>query len=361
MNWSGGSPGIVTPLTQAHKSCCIPFTNALSPYIDDANAVWSGTTITRYNSAFIRFTAWAGTCSFELQTTPSGEADIYFGVVQNGSLLKTVTNAEGTGKRKVDITGFTPGQTYELWESRQNAVNTGSGVNSGIDVPHSQGYITGIYSPPGWPLPTPVICTSGIIVLTMSIGNYVTDATPSCFYSPLGQLRKLAHQQGKLVGDLTYGAGTFCGDAFTPSQRADDVYRLYVAMGSPATLKIYVDDVRNDYSYYNLHGVGTSPTTWTTQIQSFRTAVLALIPQATFYINTTIGQTTESANPGGYTLPDYRTAVAGLSGWTIISGTALNITSPTYRDDVHLTQAGSTRYVLGPNSNDGVAQALGLA
>jgi hypothetical protein len=137
---------------------------------------------------------------------------------------------------------------------------------------------------------------------------------------------------------------------------------MYVAMGSPATLKVYLDITRNEWAYGGLNGVTTSPSTHATNLAALRTETLALIPQATFVINTTISQVSEGAVAGS-TLAQFRTAVEGLSGFTIINGPGLGITQPTYLGDdgVHVKQAGASRIVLGPNGTDGVAQALGLA
>lgn len=367
------------PITDANKGGSIAFTHALSPYVVDANANWPPV-ITRYNSAFIRLTAWDTTISFQAQVTPDAvNGDTHFAVVQNGAFFADVTCAADGVKRQIDVPGITLGATIEIWESRQNVTNVGADLNCGVDTPRASGYITGVYVPSGTFNPpasarvnapqaatvnappsatlyvTRPTASTAIVWLGNSIPNFSTDNTPSTFYSALGQARLLAHAQGKLLVDLCYGSGTLGGDGFTMAQRAQDIHRAFAACGAPLIKYLYIDDVRNDWAYYNQgNGAANNAAATAANLAALIAAVQVLDPGTHIIVNTTISQTDES-DKGGGTLPAYRTAVSGVSAETIIDGPGLNITKPTYRDDVHMTTAGATRYL-----NNGVGAALGL-
>ena len=113
------------------------------------------------------------------------------------------------------------------------------------------------------------------------------------------------------------------------------------------TVKVLIQIGRNDWAYYGGTGPDTnSPTVIGTALQAFQAALPA---GYTVVIATPITQASEVANAGGFTLPDYRTAEAAVTGTNVthLSGTSYGILTANLPDGVHPNATAVAQIVAG--------------
>lgn len=347
--------GTPTPIDETNASCTIKISGR--PWVDPANDVWNGQTITRYNrSRVVDWAAWSQTSiTFSAVCLPgltSSSADPYVCVVVDGALFKAQAIAINFSPIEYTVTGLPAGthhvQLIDGWQARVSNFDTGA------DGQISACYVTSVRIPAGQVAPVRKTAALGIV----SFGDSTNDGISNEPYSWFGwtaQLRRAAAAAGGLLGYLGTGAGTLCGDGFTAAQCAQMVSDLWAAMGSTNKWFIYMARM-NDFRYYDNGGsVETTPT----QLATFLGAVLdALtvsdpgyraviespgIPQGTAQIG---------PNSGSFTRASYFTAIAGLgsgrSQVSFVDGTTwgLNLATDfaeTTPNQIHPNQPGQDK------------------
>lgn len=326
------------------KGGAVEMLNSAQSWIVDANRVWTNQTIRRYNKAFVRWPAgWTSkSISFNAICTMLTNSDGKFAVVVDGALAATVTVAGDLTNRRYDVTNLPvsgSGSTVEVWEPFEGR-NT---LNNGADAPIEGGYVTGVWLPPGMSLTKPT-ATTGIVIMGDSIMG-ATNTSPECWGSVAGVVRKNAHALGRLVATLDYGSATMCGDGYTGANIATLIQQAVTAMGATTVYVLFAIG-GNDWNYYG-GTLTTSPTTYGTALQA---AVTALPAAYNKVILTTTSRAAEGANGGGFTLPNYRTQAAGVTGTnvTIVDGAGLGINTGTdLYDGTHPNASGVTKIEAG--------------
>ncbi len=329
--------------TGATKGGAVEARNALQSWIVDSNAVWSGNGVRRYNRGFVRLPApWtATTVQFDAVSNPGGGNG--FAVVVDGAYQKQLFIAQDSAPHNYVISGLTlagGGSTVEIWEPTGSRSN----VNSGVDSPYAAGYLTSVYLPYKSSLVRPT-ATTGIITIGDSIFGTRNPGDvnfPNAVFGCAGQLRLLAHAQGWLLTSLDYSSACMAGDGLSSANWITWIAQAAAAMGNPATVKVIYLPFRNDWSVY-----GNTQSNSPTACQSLLQAVINGLAYQ-HIVCTNIPQSSESANAGGFTLPNYRTAEAAVSGATILDGTSWGINTATdLGDGIHPNAAGVAKMVAG--------------
>jgi len=347
---SGSTPTVesFTAIDATKKGGSVEMLNSAQSWINDANRVWGGVTVRRYNKAIVRWPAnWTGsTISFQAINTPQADANDPFAVVVDGVLQASVTAPADTTWHRYDV-NITPapgGSTVEVWEP---FLGRNAPLNNDADSKIEAGYVTGVW---GTPITAP---TSSTCIVT--VGDSILaacDTNPAIYYGVVGQLRLLARPLGRLVVSLDYGSGTLCGDGYTGANLATLIQQAAATTGA-TTVYVLFQIGRNDYSYY-----GSTATHTPAQVGTLLQACVTALPAGYLkVISTPIPQTVETANGGGFTLGNYRTQEAAVTGTnvTILDGTSYGIITGTdLYDGVHLKVSGVTKNV------NGVKAALGL-
>lgn len=347
-DFSGGLAS--NPITAALKGCAVAEAHATFPQFVDANAVWSGKTVTRYNKGIARYPLkWTqNQVSFNAVCTPITSSDMLFAIVVDGVLQASIKGAGDAVEHRYYAGGLTMaagGSTVEIWEPfTARAV-----LNNGADNQLEAGYVTGLWLPDGMAITRPTASTL-IVTVGDSILGDSTDQTPELFYGPVGRLRLLAQAKGWLLSDISYGSCTAAGDGYTGAQLATFIVAQATQVGA-TTVKVLFQIGRNDWAYYG-NTQTNSPTVTANLIQACVTALPAGYVKV---ISTPTPNTSEVANGGGFTLGDYRTKLALVTGATILDGTSYGIVTGTdLGDGVHLNHLGVAKNVTG------VQTALGL-
>lgn len=305
------------------KSGALRFLHATQSYIVDANQVWLGQTVNRFNKSILRWPApWRSKeISFNAQATPrtTSGTDGSISIMVDGALFTFVAPPADALNRRYRITNLpiaAGGSIVEAWEPENARTSTGSSLDTGADAPMEGGMITGIWLPPGMHV-APARATTGIITVGDSIIS-ATNQAPENYLTVVGQLRLLAQAKDWLVGSLDYGSATLRGDGFTPAQLAANITSLAAQMGL-STVYVYFQIGRNDYNYCGLPGsINSNPT----QVATFLQTVIAALPASyRVVVCTPITQSTvhEAANSLGFTLQQYRDAIAAVTGSNIVA------------------------------------------
>lgn len=333
---------VVTDAT--NKGGTVELLHSAQSWITDSNAVWSSATIRRYPKAIVRWpAAWTSkVISFDAQCTTLTNSDGKFSVVVDGALAATVTGTGDTFVHHYDVANLAvsgSGSTVEVWEPFAGRVGS---LNNGSDGPIEACYVTAVWLPPGQaasfaqPRSTTAIVTVGDSILADNAGQ-----SPELWGSELGIIRKDAEAKGWLVVSLDYGSCTLRGDGPTPANLATLIQSAAASTGA-TTVYVYFQIGRNDYAY-NGTGLSSTPTQVGNDLQ---TTVTALPAGWNKVVMTPLPNTTESANAGGFTVGNYRTSEAAVTGTnvTIISGTSCGIVPATdTADGVHLNSLGSPK------------------
>ena len=214
---TSGTPLSNQPLFHAvgatQKAGALQYLHSVQAYIVDANSVWSGQTVPRFNKSIVRWPAnWTSkVISFNAQCTLQTNSDMAFAVVVDGVLQSTVVGTADTVNRRYDV-AITPaggGSTVEVWEPFNGRTTP---LNNSADAPIEGGIVTGIWLPAGMapttPTATTAIITLGDSIVSACLNNDTSANKPECFNGAAGQLRLIAQARGWLLDSLDYRAGT---------------------------------------------------------------------------------------------------------------------------------------------------------
>ena len=331
-------------LNATNKAGAIAETNAAFPWINDANAIWSGVTIPRYNKAAIRWPAgWAShLLSVNVQCTTLTNSDGKLAVVVDGVLATTI-NATGHDRllQHFDVLiPALPTSYLEIWEpfSGRNI------LNNGADAPIETCYVIGAFLPFGQaiakPAATRALVTVGDSIVSACVGTCTNSI--EAYDGLLGHLRAAADARGWATVSLDYGSGTLRGDGLTPANWVTLIEAAVASTGAPAAT-VYFQIGRNDWNYYGMSTVSSTPTQVGADLQ---TIVSALPASYTIVITSPWPNTSEVANGGGFTLGSYRApeeSVTGTNVTIVRGGTACSFVSSTMTGDgVHFNSLGVT-------------------
>lgn len=346
-------------LDQANKGGAVRLLHATQGWIVDANSVWSGNTVARYNRGVLRLTGWTSP-SIMLQavcTPQTAGGDGQFAVFVDGVFAQAFTVSQDAVPRLVAVNGLdvdpVAGSTVEVWEAWQ--IEVLASLNSGADQPVEGAFLTGVYVPHGQTVAKPTTDKVVVIVGDSIIGFRLPSVVgqPQCLYGVGGQLRELALALGAMVVPLDYGGATLCGDGLTAADYVQYIEEAVASVGTPSDVTVLLQPCLNDYYHY-----GTTVSSTPTDCRTFLQAIVdGLDPAWTKVIVTPVPQGTEGANSGGYTLPNYRTAIALVTGATIVPGTSMGLAIPgDYAvDQVHFNDTGVAKEVAA------IAPIVGLA
>lgn len=279
--------------------------------------------------------------------TPQVSGDGQFAVFVDGAFVTSFAVSQDATSRDVAIHGLpvdpVEGSTVEIWEAW--ICEKLGNQNSGDDQPYEAAYVTGVYVPPGATVTKPTTDKVVVVVGDSIIGYRLPSVAgqPQCLYGIGGQLRELALPLGAMVVPLDYGGATLCGDGLTAADYVQYIVEAVASVGTPSDVTVLFQPCLNDYYRY-----GTVLESTPTDCQNFLQSIVdGLDPSWTKVIVTPIPQGDESANPGGYTLPNYRTAIALVTGATIVPGTSMGLSIPgDYAvDEIHLVDAGVAKEV----------------
>ena len=335
-----------TAVDATNKGGSVEMLNSAQSWINDTNRVWSGITIRRYNKGIVRWpSGWTSrVISFQAVNTPQVDANDPFAVVVDGALAASVTVAADSVPHRYNAVIPAATTSVEVWEPFQGRA---APVNNDADGQIEAGFVTGVY---GTSITKPTATTCIVTVGDSILSGCNTN--PAIFYGVVGQLRLLAHPLGRLVVSLDCGATTLCGDGYTGANLATLIQQAAASTGA-TTVYVLFQYGRNDYSYY-----GATASHTPTNVQTALQACITALPAAYIkVVSTPIPQATETANGGGFTLPNYRTAEAAVTGTnlTILAGTSYGIVAGTdLYDGVHLNVGGVAKNLAG------VKTALGL-
>jgi hypothetical protein len=283
-------------------------------FVVGTNDLYGGVQVMRWNrSRFTRVVNYAlDSIEFQAQSVPGGTGKL--GVVVNGALFTTV-NVINTDAlpRFYTVSGMgTAIKTIEFWEDFQERL---TGLDSGADGQVAGTYVLRVLLPIGSSIVQPKAAI-GIAAFGDSHIDGVANA-PVSWNGWCGQLRRVAHARGWLLGYVGAGSSTLCGDGPTAVQTAAMFHDLWVNMGS--TDKRFLMMRRpNDYAYYG-PGQSSSPTVYGQYIRDMFTALDGSDPGWTG-IMTRIPQGTNweppNTNSGGFTRDDYwvSTVAAATAG-----------------------------------------------
>lgn len=332
-----------------NKPCAVRLLNSTYPWINDANAVWSGVTVPRWNKSYVQWPAnWTRTAVvFEAQCTPVTNSDMKFAVEVDG-LIQAVIAGRGTtvGRYYVDGLKIAPGgSTVRVWEPWTGRT---SGLASGVDAPVEGGIITAVYLPAGVSLPAKPTSTTAYVLVGDSIIHDCADREPETWNSLGGLIRRNAFSLGRLVVSLDYGSCTLATDGPTAAQLATLIQDAAATTGA-TTVYVFFQIGSNDWAYSG---------STASNVGTFLQNVVNALPSAyKNVISTPIPRVNETnANSQGNTLAQYRTAEAAVTGTnvTILDGTSYGFTSAALPDGVHEgVSAAALNYA-------GVKTALGL-
>jgi hypothetical protein len=349
---SGGGPNAVNYADATNKGCSVEMLHSSQSWIADSNAVWSGNGVRRYARGIVRWPLlWTGTkIQFDAVCTPLAFSDGQFAVMVDGALVATVTVPGDSIPRNyvVSITPAGGGSTVEVWEPQNGKPST---QNTGADGPVEGGNVTAVYLPTGQTLTRPT-ATTAIIGIGDSILGFrlpIASNAPISYWGPTGQLRALAHANGWLWGSLDYGGACMLGDGLTAANFVTWIGQMVTAMGSPTTVKLLYLPFHNDYAD-NGSSVSTTPSQGTTWLQ----AIINAFPSYQHVAITPLPAASSGA-VNGFTLAQWRTATAAVTGATILDSTTFGINTATdLSDGTHLNTAGVVKFVAAVRASVGL-------
>jgi hypothetical protein len=324
------------------KTGAVELLHATYSWINDANSVaaWGGLTVRRYNEAIVRIPNWTlGTLKFKAQCTLKTNSDMKFSIVVDGALVTSVTGTADAVEHTYEVFGV-PAGTLEIWEPFQGRITA---LNSGVDGQVEGGIVTGVLQPYGATAVTKQTASTAIVMIGDSIIRDVTDSSPEMFLSVIGRTRVAAATLGWLTVNIGYGSYTYCGEGPTAANLATFITDVGNSTGA-TTVKVVFMGGRNDYAYGG-QGVASTPT----QVQTYVQGVVNALPAGWQKIVVTpIPQTSEVAI-NTYTLPNFRTAIAAVTGATQLDGTSFGIVTGTdlNADGIHLKGSGTLKIYNG--------------
>lgn len=382
---TAGATQAPIPVDATTKAGVVKLNHATYSWVVDANDSWSGATIVRNNHGVTRWPAkWTSTSiKFDaVCTTIQVGNSSDFAVVVDGAVQQTITLATNTfATQTTTVTGLTiagGGSTVEVWE---NDGNRQTPQNTGVDGPWQQCYVTAIYLTPlssalasstislanstvagsvyvegklAKPTASTVIVTIGDSIIGTTQTGVVTPPA-ECWQAVTGVLRKDAEAKGWLLVSIDQGSSTLGGEGRTAAQEATLIQDAANSAGSPTTVYVYIQIGWNDKRYYSLNGFSFTPT----QFGTYLTTLTGALPGSYHIILAT--QTpgsagNEAANTGGFTMTNYRTAGAAVTGSNItnLDGTSWGIVVGTDEyDGLHLLPSGIAKVItaIEPSMN----------
>ena len=300
------------------------------------------TTVQRHSSqAVVRFRATSTSHRIRCVTTAVNDTNGCwdFAVYQDGAYLSSfsLTYSSVIPAQEVTITGLTPGSVIDIYEPGQGpvAVTPGSAINGG--------YVLTVYGAQPYRVPV-----SRQIVIGPAGNSYMGGygaPVPNCRYSLAAHLRAVHPEGAPAVSVRQWSSNGWLvfsdGSHETAAQQAQAAIDLCRGTGSNEVLMVAME--RNDWFYNS----GT-PTQVATRCGAVCDLIVASVPAVKILIACVWPTLSEGANAGGFTLPQYRTAILGVASGRSSFVTTRDLTDVSLAfntgtmlfDDSHLNETG---------------------
>lgn len=338
----GYGNGLVrVPVTAANTTGVVALNNgdgtAAYAWVTPANSFWSGSFIQRMPRGTVRLTGWTSpNLTFDEVCTTTIFSDLQFVVFVDGVQFKAYQGVGDRVRRQHYVTGMpvlATGSTVEIWAPWGTIPGA---QNTGADSPVEGGFVTGVWAPLGYSVAKATASVAkisfGDSIFGASVAPFSINVNPPEVMGVAGQCRLAAQAKGALFSTLDYGGGTACGDGITAAQRAQLAVDVAAAMGA-TNVQVVIALGRNDW----FAGTNT-PATVAAYVQAMVNALPSYFGKV---VITPIPQQSEVTHGTG-TLPTFRTALAAVTGATIILGDQIGLNTTTHlaADGVHLSPLG---------------------